>query len=176
MFKTTTIVVIVLLAALLGYAATRPDTFRLQRTTAIKASPEKIFPLINDLRRFNAWNPFDKKDPNMKGSYRGADSGKGAAYAFDGNNDVGKGSLEITESAPARKVAMRLDMIEPFEAHNAIAFTLEPAGDVTNVTWAMEGRMPYVAKVFGLFCDMDGKVGKDFEAGLASLKALAEKS
>lgn len=176
MFKKSAIVVVVLLAALLGFAATRPDTFHMQRSTGIKASPEKIFPLINDLRQFNTWNPFDKKDPNIKGSYRGAASGKGAAYAFDGNKDVGKGSLEITGSSPAREVSMRLDMIEPFDAHHNIVFTLVPAGDVTNVTWAMEGRMPYIGKVFSLFCDMDGTVGKDFEAGLANLKALAERS
>jgi hypothetical protein len=111
----------------------------------------------------------------MTRTFGTATSGKGAAYAWDGNNDVGQGRMEITESAPSSKVAIRLDFVRPFEAHNAVEFMLEPRGDATAVTWRMEGRMPYLAKVFGLFCDMDGMVGKDFEAGLAGLKAVAEK-
>jgi hypothetical protein len=155
MLKIIVIVVVVLIAGVLLYAASRPDTFRVQRTASIKASPDKIFPLINDLRRFNTWNPYEKKDPNLKGSYSGAASGKGAVYAFDGNKDVGKGSLVITDASNPHRVSMRLDMLAPFEVHNDIAFSLEPKGDVTNVTWAMEGRMPYLAKIFGVFCDMD---------------------
>jgi len=175
MVKTIAIVVVVLLAALLIYAATKPDTFRVQRSASIKAPPEKIFPLINDLRSFKTWNPYEKKDPNMKGNYSGPSSGKGAAYAFDGNKDVGKGSIEITESSPPSKVTMTLNMIEPFEAHNIVEFTLEAKGEATNVTWGMHGPSPYMAKLMGIFCNMDSMIGKDFEAGLANLKTIAEK-
>jgi len=175
MFKIIAIAIVILLAALLIYAATRPDTFRVQRTTSMKAQPEKIFPLINDLRGFNTWNPFEKKDPNVKGTYSGATNGKGARYEWDGNKDIGKGSMEITESAPSSKVTMKLDFVKPFEAHNIVEFTLEPQGDTTNVTWAMNGPSPYIAKVIGIFCNMDSMIGKDFEAGLANLKAIAEK-
>ena len=174
MLKTIAIVFVVLVAGVLLYAATRPDTFRVQRTASIKAPPEKIFPLINDLRRFNTWNPYEKKDPNLTGSYSGAASGKGAMYAFAGNKDVGKGSVEITDSAPPHKVSMQLHMIEPMEARNDVEFILEPQGEVTNVTWAMYGDTPYFAKIIHLFFNMDRMVGGDFEAGLASLKAAAE--
>jgi carbon monoxide dehydrogenase subunit G len=145
------------------------------RATSIKAPPEKIFPFINDFHRWGAWSPYEKKDPAMTRSFGAATSGKGAAYAWDGNKDVGQGRMEITESSAPSKVAIRLDFVRPFEAHNAVEFTLEPTGDATAVTWRMQGRMPYLAKVFGLFCDMDGMVGKDFEAGLASLKTAAER-
>jgi len=175
MFKIIAIVVVVLVVALLIYAATKPDDFRVQRSASIKAPSEKIFPLISDLRSFNTWNPYERKDPNMKGNYSGPSSGKGAAYAFDGNKDVGKGSIEITESSPTSKVTMKLNMIEPFEAHNIVEFTLQPVGDTTNVTWAMSGHTPYVAKIVHVFFDMDSMVGKDFEAGLANLKTIAEK-
>jgi hypothetical protein len=175
MFKNIAIVVVVLIVALLVFAATKPDTFRVQRSASIKAPPTKIFPLINDLRSFNTWNPYEKKDSNMKGNYSGPSSGKGAAYAFDGNKEVGKGSIEITESSPPSKVAMKLNMVKPFEAHNLVEFTLEPQGDSTNVTWAMNGRTPYLAKVVHVFFDMDNMVGKNFESGLANLKTIAEK-
>ena len=83
--------------------------------------------------------------------------------------------MEITDSVPASHVKIRLDFVRPFEAHNVVDFTLEPHGDATNVTWAMHGPMPYISKVITLFVDMDRMVGKDFEAGLANLKAVAEK-
>lgn len=174
MLRASAIIIVLLIVGVLLFAATRPDTFRVQRTASIKAPPEKIFPLINDLRRVNTWNPYEKKDPNMKGRYSGAASGKGAAYAFAGNKDVGKGSVEITGSSSPRQVSMRLRMIEPFEADNHIEFTLAPNGEMTNVNWAMEGGSPYPAKVIQLFFDMDRMVGRDFEAGLANLKVAAE--
>lgn len=175
MLKIIAILVVVAVAGVLLYAATRPDTFRVARTVSIKAPPDRIFPLIDDLHRFNAWNPYEKKDPDIKGRYSGADSGKGAQYVFEGNNDVGKGSLEITDSEPPGRVAMRLRMTAPMEADNQIEFTLEPEGDVTHVTWAMQGRSPYLAKLIGLVVNMDRMIGRDFEAGLANLKGLVEK-
>jgi hypothetical protein len=111
----------------------------------------------------------------MKGSYSGGASGKGAVYAFAGNRDVGKGSIEITDSVAPHEVSMRLHMIEPFEASNNMEFTLEPKGGTTQVTWVMEGRVPYAAKILQLFVSMDRMVGRDFEAGLANLKAVAER-
>lgn len=90
MLKLIGIVVVLAVACVLVLAALRPDTFRVQRSRSIKAPPERIFPLINDLRRFNTWNPFGGKDPNLKGSYSGAEAGAGAAYAFDGNKEMSK--------------------------------------------------------------------------------------
>ncbi len=175
MFKIIALVAVVLLAVLLIYAATKPDTFHVQRSTSIKAPPEKMFPLINDFHSSGSWSPYEKKDPAMKRTYSGAASGKGAVYEFDGNKEVGKGRLEITESSPPSKVAIRLDMFKPFEAHNIVEFTLEAKGDATDVTWAMNGHYPYIAKVMSMFFNMDRMIGKDFEQGLANLKAIAEK-
>ena len=174
MLKLIAIAAVVLVGGVLIAAALRPDSFRVQRSASIHAAPEQIFPLINDLRRFNTWNPFDKKDPNLKGSYSGAASGTGAAYAFAGNKTVGRGALEIIDSEPPSEVRMRLDMLAPFEAHNVVEFTLRPQGEATRVTWAMDGRVPYFAKIIHLFFDMDGMIGKDFENGLAELKAIVE--
>ena len=168
------IVAVAFIGGVLVVAATRPDTFEVRRTATIKAPPERIFPLINDLRAFNTWNPYEKKDPNIKGSYSGASGGKGAAYAFQGNKDVGTGRIEIVESSAASRVTMNLVMLEPFEARNVVEFVLEPKDDATNVTWAIHGRVPYIAKIVHLFFNVDGMVGGDFEAGLAGLRAIVE--
>lgn len=175
MFKIIGIIVAVVVAGVLLFAANKPDSFRVERRASIQATPEKIFSLINDLRAFNTWNPFEKKDPNLKGRYSGPSSGRGAAYAFDGNKDVGKGSIEIMESSPPSKVTMRLAMVEPFEVQNTVEFTLVPNGGTTHVTWAMQGPAPFIAKVIHVFIDMDKMVGRDFEAGLANLKTIAER-
>jgi len=175
MFKVIGIVIVVLIAGVLIFAATKPDTFRVQRAARIKAPPDKIFELINDFNRWGAWSPWEKKDPAMKRTFGAATSGKGAVYAWEGNKDVGQGSMEIAESIAPSKVALKLDFMKPFEAHNLVEFTLEPEGDTTNVTWAMQGDTPYFAKIIHVFINMDKMVGKDFEAGLANLKAIAEK-
>jgi len=174
MIKTIAIVAVVLIAAILVFAATRPDTFRVQRATTINAPPEKIFGLINDLHKWAAWSPYERKDPAMTRTHSGAMSGKGAAYEWAGDKTVGKGRMEITDTSPPSKVTIKLDFVKPVEAHNIVEFTLEPKGDSTNITWAMHGPSPYVSKVMGLFFDMDSMVGKDFEAGLANLKTVAE--
>lgn len=166
----------ILVGCILFLAALKPDTFLVQRSATVRAAPDRIYPLINDLHRFNEWNPYRKKDPNMAGEYRGAPQGKGAAYAFAGNKDVGRGSLEIVEAEPPSAVRMRLEMVEPFEARNTVEFTLRALGDGTRVTWTMRGHQPFVAKVIHLFLDVDSMVGRDFETGLADLKTLAERS
>jgi len=170
------IVVIALVAAVLLFASTRPDSFRVERRIAIQAPPAKIYPLINDLHAFQTWSPYEKKDPAMKRSYDGPASGPGAAYAWAGNKEVGRGSMQITEAVAPERVAMKLDFLEPFEAHNRVDFTLAPReGGATEVTWAMHGPSPFVSKLMGLVFDIDKMVGRDFEDGLAKLKALAEK-
>jgi hypothetical protein len=168
------IAVALLIVAVLGFAATRPDSFSVRRSASIQAPPEKIHALLSDFRGWEAWSPWEKLDPAMKRSYSGAPSGKGAVYSWQGNGDVGHGRLEITEAAPAR-VAMNLDFIKPFEASNKVEFLLAPKGGATEVTWSMNGAVPYMAKIVHLFLDMDAMVGTQFETGLANLKRISER-
>jgi hypothetical protein len=164
----------VLVAVLVGYASTRPDTFKVARSTTIAASPEAIFPLINDLRKFSTWSPFERKDPNIRSEYSGAQSGVGQRHDWEGNMEVGKGWLVISESSAPSKVGIELHMLKPMAATNAVTFTLVPEGNATKVTWEMEGEVPLLAKVIHLFIDMDRMCGDDFGAGLANLKTMAE--
>lgn len=175
MLKTIAIVVVLLIAGVLVYAATKPDSFTVQRVATIKAPPDKIFPLIDDLHRWGEWSPYEKKDPAMKRSFSGAASGKGAVYAWEGNREVGQGRMEIAGTTPPTLVTIQLDFIKPFEGHNVAEFTLVPQGDATQVTWAMRGPSRYITKLMSVVFDLDKMIGKDFEAGLANLKAAAER-
>ena len=166
---------IVVVAGILIYASTKPDTMHYQRSASIKAPPEKIFPLINDFHRWGTWSPYETRDPAMKRIFSGQPEGKGSVYEWDGDKNVGKGRMEITEVSAPSKVTIKLDFIKPFEGHNVAEFVLEPRGDSTNVTWTMRGPSPYIAKLMSVFFSMDSMIGRDFEAGLANLKAAAEK-
>ena len=175
MWEIVIMAVVVLIAAVLIFAATKPDSFGVRRATSIGAAPDKIFPLINDFKHWGSWSPYEKKDPAMKRAFSGAASGKGAVYEWDGNNQVGKGRIEIIDVTPPSRVTIKLDMIKPMEGHNIVDFTLEPQGGATQLTWAMRGSCAYMAKLMGLVLNMDKMIGRDFEIGLANLKTLAEK-
>ena len=168
------VVVVVAIAGILLYAATKPDSFRVQRVVLINAPSDKVFPLINDIKAWTVWSPYEKKDPAMKRTYGAVTAGKGATYAWEGDKNVGQGNMEIVESGP-KKILIKLDFVKPFEAHNMGEFLLEPKGDSTSVTWAIYGPSPYMSKVIGTFMNIDDMIGRDFEKGLADLKAAAEK-
>jgi uncharacterized protein YndB with AHSA1/START domain len=178
MLKITLIVLAVIAAGIVGIlalAATKPDIFTVQRTASIKAPPEKIFPYINDFKQWPLWSPYEKIDPDMKRIYGPQTAGKGATYGWDGNKNIGSGSMEILEAPAPRKVEIKLDFTRPFTAHNIAEFTLQPAGESTTVTWAMRGPVPFFAKIIHVFMNMDKMVGGQFDEGLANLKATAEK-
>lgn len=168
-------VVLATIAAILIYAATRPDSFRVERTATMNAPAEKIFPYIDGLKRWTEWSPYEGRDPAMKRTYGGAESGKGAVYEWDGNDNVGKGRMEIVDSTPPHRVVIKLDFLKPFEGHNMAELIVEPKGGQTIVTWAMYGPSTFMTKLIGTFMDMDDMIGRDFAAGLAKLKTVVEK-
>lgn len=155
-------------------AAMKPSAFKVVREGDIAAPPSVVFPLINDFHAWPAWSPWEKLDPNMKRTLDGPPAGKGATYAWAGNEKAGEGKMTITQSVPDAHVALDLDFIKPFASSNKVDFTLEPRGDGTHVTWTMNGNNNFTVKVFSVFMNIDEMVGNDFDAGLANLKALAE--
>jgi hypothetical protein len=163
------------IAAVLVLAMTKPDTFRVERSLAVKAPAEAIYPLVADFHRWTGWSPYENRDPAMKRSYGGAEQGKSATYAWDGNNNVGAGHMEILEASTPSRLRIKLDFVRPFEGHNTAEFTFVPQGDATLVTWAMYGPAPLMSRLMQVFINMDTMIGKDFEAGLANLKKLTEK-
>jgi hypothetical protein len=136
-----------IVVALLGLAATKPDTFRIERATSIKAAPETIFAHLNDFRSWGDWSPWEKLDPALQRTYSGAAIGAGAIYEWKGNSDVGSGRMEIMESSTSSKINIKLDFTEPFVAQNSTEFTLTPEGEATKITWAMHGPNQFLGKV-----------------------------
>ena len=175
MFKKIAIAIFALIAGILIFAATKPDTFHFERATTINASPEKIALFLVDFHQWPAWSPWEKLDPNMKRTYSGAESGAGAIYEWEGNSDVGAGRMEILSATPTQ-VEIKLDFIAPMTTSNMTKFVLTPAASGTNVSWTMDGPMPYMSKLVTVFASMESLLSEDFESGLAQLKAAAEAS
>jgi uncharacterized protein YndB with AHSA1/START domain len=168
------IVVAIAIAIVLILAAAKPDKFSVQRGVIMKTPPERVFSLINDFHQWGAWSPWENKDPAMKRSFSGAESGRGAVYAWEGNKNVGSGRMEILDASTPSKIVIKLDFFKPFEGHNTAEFTMLPQGDATSVNWVMHGPAPFMSKVMQVFMNIDKMIGKDFEAGLANLKRLTE--
>lgn len=174
MFKKILIALVVVVVAFLSYAATRPSTFEVNRSTVIKAPAQHIFDTINDFHNFPQWSPWQHLDPNMQVTYSGPQNGVGSMYAWSGNDKAGQGSMKITQAQAPSKIAMQLDFIKPFASNNTIDFALAPEGEGTKVTWTMRGTNTFGLKVMSVFMSMDKMIGPDFEHGLANLKTVAE--
>ena len=175
MIKKVALALVAVIACILLYAATRPDSFTVHRSMTMKAPPDKVFALVNDLHNWGQWSPWEKLDPAMKRTHSGAASGTGAVYAWDGNSDAGAGRMEITESVPSSKIVITLDFTKPWASSNTTLFELTPKGDSTTVSWTMSGPSPYITKLMTTFVSMDKLVGGDFEKGLSAIKVIAEK-
>jgi len=176
MLTTILIVVALVIAAILIYAATKPDDFAYQRSTTINAPADKIFPLINDLKAMTTWSPFEK-DPTMKREFSGPNAGPGQVYVFADKSSAG--DVSVLAEVPNEAVSMRLKMTKPFACDNSVQFTLVPNGSGTNastsVTWAMSGKQPYMAKLMSTFINCEKMCQKQFDEGLAKLKSITER-
>lgn len=171
---TTAFVVVVIIISVLGLAAAKHARFTVQRSITIQVEPEKVFALINDLRRWPEWSANDPDDSTVRRKYSGASAGKDAVCEWEGTGRAGKGRIEIIESSPY-KIRLQADWAKPFAARNINTFTLEPQGIATRITWVLDGENVFILKVMTVFVHADRLMGTHLEAGLASLKSVAEK-
>lgn len=174
-----TYVLVALAVAIIGVlvaASMKPDTFRIERSAVVTAAPEQVFAHVNDFAKWSDWSPWEKLDPAMQRTLSGAPSGVGAIYEWQGNKKVGTGRMEISHASAPSAITVQLHFMQPFEARNVAEFTMVPNGSGTRVTWAMSGANPFMFKVMKVFANMDDMVGRDFERGLANLKAVVERA
>lgn len=162
-------------AGVLAMAATRPDTFHIERRMTTSAPPDKVFAMISDFSKWQIWSPWEKLDPGMKRTVSANPAGVGATYAWDGNKDVGAGNMAITKAEAPTTVVVALNFQRPMESSNVATFTITPKDTGSDVVWAMDGPMPFISKVFDVIVGLDAVIGPDFERGLTQLKAEAEK-
>lgn len=175
MLKKIAIGIVAVVVIILGLALAQPNSFAVSRSIVIKAPAEKIYPLISDFHQWGAWSPWENLDPNMKRTFTGAASGAGAVYSWEGNDAVGAGRMEIIGAQAPSKIDIKLDFLKPIASQNTTVFALQPEGEGTRVVWTMSGPSSFMTKLMGVFVSMDKMIGPDFEKGLATMKAAAEK-
>jgi len=152
------------------------DTYTVERSTTVAATPERVYREVADFRRWAHWSPWEDIDPDLRRSYSGAESGVGAVYEWAGNRKAGRGRMGIVEAQEPTTVRIDLQFERPWKARNDTTFSIEPEAFGSRVTWSMTGRKTLMTRVMGVFVSMDKLLGKDFERGLARLKATAEQS
>lgn len=174
---TALVVIVVLIVALLVFASTRPDAFRIERSIRIAAPMVQVAELIDNFHEWGKWSPWEHIDPTMTRTFSGADTGVGAIYEWDSQGKAGAGRMEITEMRAGSErgvIAIRLEFLKPWKATNTAEFMMTPTDAGTDLNWAMFGPSPFMSKLMGVFMNFDKMVGKDFEAGLAAIKKNAE--
>jgi hypothetical protein len=152
----------------------RPSTFSVTRSSAIAASPERVYAQVEDFHAWQAWSPWEALDPQMKRTFGGAEKGMGATYAWAGNDEVGEGRMTITEAKPAERIGIDIEFFKPFAGKDRVAFAFAAGAGATTVTWTMSGEANFMFKAMGLFIDCDKMMGGQFEQGLAKLKTVSE--
>lgn len=176
MFLKISAAIAFLIAAFLGVASLQPNEFSLSRSITIQATPEDVFPQVNDFHQWAWWSPWEKLDPNMKKEFTGPESGEGSSYSWVGNKKVGEGKMSITKSTPSSTILIIIEFLKPMKATNHIEFSFQPDDNGTKVTWSMSGKNNLITKAFHMFFSLEKMVGPDFENGLAQLKAVVESS
>lgn len=174
MLKKILIGLVIVIVIFLIVVALQPSIYSVTRSLTMAAAPEVVFPHVNELKKWAAWNPWEKLDPNMKMTYEGPEAGVGASYSWVGNSEVGEGKMTITGSKPSESIQLKLEFFKPMAGVSDTEFTFKPQGNQTEVTWTMSGKNNFIGKAMCLFMNMDKMIGPDFEKGLVSLKALAE--
>jgi len=176
MFKKIVLGLVALLATFAIYVALQPSGYRVERTVTIDAAALEVFANVNDFRKWGAWSPWAKLDPNAKVAFEGPEAGEGTAMTWDGNDEVGAGKMTLVESKPDEAVKIKVEFTRPFEGSTNSGFTFVPNGDGTDVTWTLSGTHNFVERAFCLVMNGLDMMGNDLEKGLSQLKSVTERS
>ena len=172
--KNVLVALLVIVVAFVGFIATRPTDYHVERSMSFAAPPEAVYAQIADFHRWEAWSPWEKLEPTMKKEFGGAASGTGATYHWTGKK-VGEGNMAIKNATEPSSVDIQLDFIKPFVATCDTKFAIAPEGTGSRVTWSIQGKNDFVGKAMGvLMGGMDKAMGPDFERGLTAMKSVTE--
>jgi uncharacterized protein YndB with AHSA1/START domain len=174
MLKKILVVLVVLLAAFAGYVATQPDELHIERQATIAAPPAAVFDNVNDLKKWDAWSPWAKMDPNAKFGFEGPAAGKDAVFTWSGNDMIGEGRMTVVDSRPNELVVLKLDFTKPYENTSNSKFAFKPEANQTVVTWSMGGKQNFLEKAMCIVMNGKKMIGNEMDKGLAKLKTVAE--
>src|SRR5256885_13800906 len=133
MLKTILVAIPIIVVGFIIIVAMQPSNYRVARSVVIAAPPDAVFPHMNELKKWEAWNPWGKADPNMKLTYGGPASGVGANYSWAGNREAGAGRATITENRPGGSGKDEMEVFQPMPGFNEMDFMFKPQGNQTQM-------------------------------------------
>lgn len=173
--KNVLVALLVIAVAFIGFVATRPTDYHVERSMSFAASPAAVYSQVADFHKWNDWSPWAKIDPAMKTDFGGPESGTGATYHWVGNDKVGEGRMTIQDATAPSNVDIQLEFVKPFAATCQTKFAIAPEAAGSKVTWSIDGKNGFMGKAMCLFMGgMDKMMGPDFEKGLSQMKTAAE--
>ena len=173
MFKKISLVLGVLVAGVLIFTAFKSDEMYVSREMVILASPEALFPYINNTQKSYEWMPWAEGDSGIEIKYSGPLEGIGAKASWNGKQ-MGVGTSEVVESIANKVVKTKLEYTKPFEMSQFAEISLTQSTGSTLVKWSVSGHKNYFFRLMGLFMNCDKMIGGEFEKGLNKLKLLTE--
>ncbi len=173
MLRKILIGLIILIGAFAVYVAMQPDELVIERQATINAPPAKVFAQVNELKKWDAWSPWAKIDPNAKMTFEGPAAGKDATFAWSGNDKVGEGRMVIVDSQPDQLVDIKVDFTKPFENTSNSTFAFKPQGEQTVVTWRTSGKQNFIEKAMCIAMNGKKMLGDEMDKGLANLGAIS---
>ncbi len=174
MLKRVLGLIVVVIAFICLYAAFTPPGYVLSREMLVKATPEAIFPYINNSKKAQDWMPWKDSDPAAQMQYSGPDEGVGSTSSWDSTGPLGTGKAEVVESVQNKVVKTQLTYTRPMTMSQLAEIALTPTLDGTVVRWSVSGQSPFLCRVVGIFMNMDKMIGGEFEKGLKKLKLTLE--
>jgi hypothetical protein len=174
MLKKVLIGIAAILVMFLAYVAIKSPNYEIERSISINASPDKIFPYLNNMKLADSWGPWKEMDPAAQMTHSGAEEGVGAKSSWTGGEKLGTGSATIVESVPNERVRVKLEYTEPTQMDQDAEYLSKPEGAQSVVTWRVQGKNNFIGRLMCVFVDMDAMVGDMFEKGLSNLKNLVE--
>jgi hypothetical protein len=174
MLKKLLLAFVITIAAICLYAAFQPSEMFFVRELAINATPEVIFPYINNPKKAEEWMPWKDSDPQMVATYSGPEEGVGATSSWDSPGQMGSGEAKVIESILNQSVKTQLTYTKPMQMSQLAEIVLVPSAGATIVRWSVKGENSFVGRLFCLFMDMDKMIGEQFEKGLNTLKVKVE--
>lgn len=145
----------------------------LEASLAIDAPARVVFDRMNDLSRFNDWNPFPAMDPSTTSRHEGPASGPGAVFCYQGER-LGKGRMEIVEVESPARIAIAMTFWRGETAsHSKSAFLVSEVAGVTTARWTFDEDRGLGMYLLGKLV-FDRMMTRTFHDGLAKLKALVE--
>lgn len=144
--------------------------YHIEQSRTINVSADQLKNTLTDLNEFLVWSPWNCLDDHASANIANPIHQEGHSLHWSGPV-IGEGIQTLTKISD-HTIESRLDFLKPFKAVSPTKFELKSKEHTTEVTWSMEGSLPFF--LFFLKKMMTVMLTRDLERGLDRLKEYCE--